>query len=58
MMLVYVVAGGVHGDSSGVHLPSLRVWYALGGIIDLLIYSLGSFWVMKLLRRSRARESL
>jgi hypothetical protein len=58
ILAVYVVTGGVHGYSSGVYLPSVPVWYALGGTIDLLLYSLAAFWVMKLLRRWRDRESL
>ena len=51
MMVVYVVSGGVHGDSRGVHLPSLPVWYALGGTVDVIIYSLLAFLALKLRRR-------
>ncbi len=40
MMVVYFLSGGVHGDSSGVHLPSLPVWYALGSLTNVIIYSL------------------
>jgi hypothetical protein len=58
MMVVYVAAGGVHGDSSGVHLPSLPVWNALGGFIDLLIYSFASFCAMKILHRRRDKGVL
>ena len=58
VLVVYLVTGGVHGDSGGVNLPSLTVWYALGGTVDLLIYSLGSFWAMKLLRRRHHIHSL
>jgi|HubBroStandDraft_6_1064221.scaffolds.fasta_scaffold551568_2 hypothetical protein len=58
MLAVYMATGGVHGDSSGMHLPSLPVWYALGGVIDLLIYALGAFWVLEILRRRRGKGSL
>jgi len=58
MLTVYVVTGGVHGYSSGVYLPSLPVWYALGGTIDLLLYSLAAFSVMKLVRRWRDTGAL
>ncbi len=53
VLMVYVATGGVHGDSRGVHLPSLPVWYALGGIIDLFVYSLVAFWAIGVLQRRR-----
>ena len=52
MMIVYVLSGGVHGYSSGVYLPPLLVWYALGGFINALIYSLLAFLTLKRLRQS------
>jgi hypothetical protein len=52
MMIVYVLSGGVHGYSSGVYLPPLPLWYALGGFIDALIYSLLAFVTLNWLRRS------
>ena len=39
MMVVYLVSGGVHGYASGVYLPSLSRWYALGFSVNVLIYS-------------------
>ena len=47
MMVVYVLAGGVHGDSTGVHLPSLLVWYVIGGIVNVAIYFLLAFVLLK-----------
>ena len=58
ILLVYVASGGVHGDSRGVHLPSLTVWYALGGIIDLFVYSLMAFLALRVLKRRRDKVSL
>ena len=52
MMIVYFLSGGVHGYSSGVYLPSLPVWYTLGGLINTLIYSVVVFWVLRLLHRN------
>ena len=43
MMVVYVLTGGVHGD----HLPSLPVWYALGGIVNIFLYSLLAFVMVR-----------
>ena len=47
MWTVYVLSGGVHGYSSGVYLPSVAVWYVLGGIINLLLYSGLAFAVIR-----------
>ena len=47
MMAVYVLTGGVHGDSTGVHLPSLPVWYFLGGMVNILFYPLLAFVMLK-----------
>jgi hypothetical protein len=58
ILTVYAMTGGVHGYSSGVYLPSVPVWYALGGTIDLLLYSLAAFWVMKLIPRRSDKGSL
>jgi hypothetical protein len=52
IMVVYILSGGVHGYSSGVYLPPLPVWYALGGFIDALIYSLLAFVALNRLRRN------
>lgn len=46
MLVVYILSGGVHGYSSGVYLPSLPVWYALGGLIDVVLFSF--FWLSAL----------
>jgi hypothetical protein len=51
MIVVYFVSGGVHGDSGGVHLPGLPVWYALGGSVDVIIYSGLAFLTLELRRR-------
>ena len=47
MLTIYAVSGGVHGYSSGVHLPSLVVWYVLGGITNLFIYSGLAFLIFR-----------
>ena len=47
IMVVYAVSGGVHGYASGVYLPSLPVWYALGGLVNVAIYSLLVFVVLR-----------
>jgi ABC-type cobalamin transport system permease subunit len=54
MMIIYVVSGGVHGYSTGVYLPSLAVWYTLGGIVNALIYSALAFVVFRRLHRKKA----
>lgn len=58
MMIVYVVSGGVHGYSSGVYLPSLPIWYALGGLINAFIYSVVAFLVLQHLQRKKNKTSL
>ena len=58
MMLVYVVTGGVHGYASGVYLPSLPLWYALGGLADAAIYSTLVFMVLRGLHRMKTKRSL
>jgi|CZKJ01.1.fsa_nt_gi hypothetical protein len=51
MVVVYALSGGVHGYSSGVYLPSLLIWYVLGGLVNITIYSLLLFAVIKRLGR-------
>jgi hydrogenase/urease accessory protein HupE len=59
IMIIYVVSGGVHGYASGVHLPSLPVWYTLGGIVNAVIYSALAFVVFQRLgRKNKKRRSL
>ncbi len=58
MMIVYVASGGVHGFSSGVYLPSLPAWYALGGLLNVIIYSLIAFMVLRHLHRKKDKDSL
>jgi hypothetical protein len=53
MMVVYVASGGVHGYSSGVYLPTLPVWYALGGIVNLILYTGIAFAVSAMLQRNK-----
>jgi hypothetical protein len=53
IMIIYVVSGGVHGYSSGVYLPSLPVWYTLGGIVNALIYSALALVVFRRLHRKK-----
>ena len=57
IMIIYIISGGVHGYASGVYLPSLPVWYALGGIVDAVIYSALAFVVFQRLGRKK-RNSL
>jgi hypothetical protein len=58
MIVVYVLSGGVHGYSSGVYLPSLPVWYALGGVLDVTIYSLLLFPIFRSFGRKSRRGPL
>jgi hypothetical protein len=58
MIIVYVVSGGVHGFSSGVYLPSLPAWYALGGLVNVIIYSVIAFLVLRRVHRKKDRDSL
>ena len=58
MVIVYVLSGGVHGDSTGVHLPSLRVWYALGSLVDVSLYSLLALLVLQYANRKKSGGSL
>jgi uncharacterized membrane protein YhdT len=53
MTIIYLVSGGVHGYSSGVYLPSLPVWYTLGGIVNAVIYSALAFAVFRRLHRKK-----
>src|SRR5947208_8237807 len=46
MWIVYAVSGGVHGYSSSVYLPSISVWYTLGGLLDVCMYSGLAFAVL------------
>ncbi len=58
IMTVYIVSGGVHGYASGVYLPSLPVWYTLGGLVNALLYSVLAFAVLQLLHRRKNKDSL
>ena len=58
MMIVYVASGGVHGFSSGLYLPSLPAWYALGGLLNVIIYSAITFMVLRRLHRRKDKDSL
>jgi hypothetical protein len=58
MMIVYVASGGVHGFSSGVYLPGLTAWYALGGLLNVIIYSVITFMVLRLPNRRKDKDSL
>jgi hypothetical protein len=58
MIVVYVLSGGVHGYSSGVYLPSLPIWYALGGLVDVTIYSLLLFPIFRSLGRKSSTGPL
>jgi hypothetical protein len=58
VIIVYVLSGGVHGYSSGVYLPSLPVWYALGGLVDVTIYSLLLFPIFRTFGRKSKRGPL
>ncbi len=59
MLIVYVVSGGVHGYASGVYLPSsLRAWYAIGGLVDVLLYALFLFWIVKGVRSRKKNGAL
>lgn len=58
MIIVYALSGGVHGDSSGVHLPSLHAWYALGALVDVFLYSLLALGVLQYINRKKNKGSL
>jgi len=58
MMVVYVVSGGVHGYDSGVYLPRLPLWYALGGFVDVAIYAGLAFAVLRALSRRKGKGTL
>jgi hypothetical protein len=58
VMTVYIVSGGVHGYASGVYLPRLPVWYALGGLVNAVLYSTVSFVVLRRFRRKENKDSL
>jgi hypothetical protein len=58
IMIVFALSGGVHGYSTGVYLPSLPVWYALGGVINVVIYSVVIFLILQRLHREKNTRSL
>jgi hypothetical protein len=58
MIVVYALSGGVHGYSSGVYLPTLPVWYALGGLLNVTIYSSLLFAILRSFGRKSGRGPL
>jgi hypothetical protein len=46
-VVVYALSGGVHRDSSGVHLPGLPVWHAFAAPMNIVFYGLLFFAILK-----------
>ena len=58
MLAVYISFGGVHGNSTGVHLPSVATWYALATIVNVFFYTLVAFVTLELFCSVREKKSV
>ncbi len=58
MMVVYIASGGVHGYASGVYLPSLPLWYTLGAVVNVLVYSGLAFLILAVLGIKKNRNAV